>query len=281
MDLLKSLTARKQKTPFTPAIPQVAQPILPIEELEHIQQMHSREPVEDHLNILFKNTQINGLPFLDFYREAMRRTGTDVHPWKSFRRPQALLNLLQYFLYSLDLEGARAECGVLFGMSAWATCMVGRQADNQYTGKDYFLIDSFEGFKSAHEADYVKTRNDLGSIEEKALFKPGFAAVPIEHVGEVLKDFTDVQLLKGWIPEIFDKLSESTWSYVHIDVDLYEATRECIAYFYPRMTPGGVIICDDYGATLFPGAARAWREYCDQNNISYAILDTGQAVIIR
>ena len=47
-------------------------------------------------------------------------------------------------------------------------------------------------------------------------------------------------------------------SFVHLDVDLYEPTRACLDYFLPRLSPGGFVICDDYGAPTFPGAARAW-----------------------
>jgi len=39
----------------------------------------------------------------------------------------------------------------------------------------------------------------------------------------------------------FDK----TFLFVHVDVDLYEPTRDSIAFFYPRMNLGAVSLCDD------------------------------------
>ncbi len=44
---------------------------------------------------------------------------------------------------------------------------------------------------------------------------------------------------------------------------------------------GGVIVCDDYGALLFPGARRAWYQYCEQNGLHFVVLDTGQSVILK
>ena len=44
---------------------------------------------------------------------------------------------------------------------------------------------------------------------------------------------------------------------------------------------GGVIVCDDYGALLFPGARRAWDQYCEQNGLHFVVLDTGQSVILK
>jgi hypothetical protein len=42
-----------------------------------------------------------------------------------------------------------------------------------------------------------------------------------------------------------------------------------------------VIVCDDYGAPRFPGATRAWDEYCERQQIPYVVLDTGQSIILR
>jgi hypothetical protein len=68
---------------------------------------------------------------------------------------------------------------------------------------------------------------------------------------------------------------------VHLDVDLYEPTLACLEYFYSRLAAGGVIICDDYGAPLFPGARRAWDEFCARHDVPFIVLDTGQSVILK
>ena len=47
------------------------------------------------------------------------------------------------------------------------------------------------------------------------------------------------------------------------------------------LVSGGVIMCDDYGAPLFPGAYRAWNRYCDEAGIPLVVLDTGQAVLLK
>ena len=55
-----------------------------------------------------------------------------------------------------------------------------------------------------------------------------------------------------------DNLHKRThFSFVHIDVDLYEPTRDSLAFFLPRMTAGGIIVVDDYGFATCPGATQA------------------------
>ncbi|MCX7135454.1 MAG: hypothetical protein NTW47_02010 [Proteobacteria bacterium] len=63
-------------------------------------------------------------------------------------------------------------------------------------------------------------------------------------------------------------MPDTKWAFVHLDVD-------------PRLTQGGVIVCDDYSAPLFPGAHRAWDEFCAEHDLPYVVLDTGQSVIIK
>ncbi|HEX3704868.1 MAG TPA: TylF/MycF/NovP-related O-methyltransferase, partial [Vicinamibacterales bacterium] len=48
---------------------------------------------------------------------------------------------------------------------------------------------------------------------------------------------------------------------LHIDVDLYEPTRDSIAFLYERMNPGGIVVCDDYGFMTCPGATKAIDEF--------------------
>lgn len=51
------------------------------------------------------------------------------------------------------------------------------------------------------------------------------------------------------------------FSFVHIDVDLYQPTYDSIAFFYPRMNSGGILVCDDYGFTSCPCATKAVDEF--------------------
>ena len=61
------------------------------------------------------------------------------------------------------------------------------------------------------------------------------------------------------VPEL--GLVHGKGNHVHVDVDLYEPTLASLAFFYPRMNPGGVMVCDDYGFTTCPGATKAVDEF--------------------
>ena len=77
-----------------------------------------------------------------------------------------------------------------------------------------------------------------------------------------LAEFGDaVKFYPGWIPERFHDVAECRFRFVHIDVDLYEPTRDSLAFFYPRVEDCGIIVCDDYWFTTCPGATRAVDEF--------------------
>jgi hypothetical protein len=65
-------------------------------------------------------------------------------------------------------------------------------------------------------------------------------------------------------------------SLLHVDVDLYEATKAALDAFYPAVVRGGIIILDDYGA--FPGANKAIDEYFSGTDIRVQTLPYSNAI---
>ena len=76
-----------------------------------------------------------------------------------------------------------------------------------------------------------------------------------------MKRIEAVKLYKGWIPSRFSDVDGNVFSFVHVDVDLYEPTLESVRFFYDRLSTGGVFVCDDYGFITCPGATAAIEEF--------------------
>lgn len=249
------------------------------DELQFVHGNHARCDANAHNQVLFHGSYVGGTEFLPLYQQGLSESGTEVKALKAFHRPQAALNLLRYFEYSLDVPGARAECGVFLGLTSWLMCQVAKRRNDNYRGEDMYLVDSFAGFPTAGADDLI-ARREGDQIAMKPTIAAGEAAVPVEHVRALLAGFPQLGIHKGWIPEVLAQLPKTQWSFVHIDVDLYDATLACLKFFAPNLAPGGVILCDDYRTPLFPGAGKAWRLYCLEHAIPFVVLDTGQSVIM-
>lgn len=170
-----------------------------------------------------------------------------------------------------DLRGSSAECGVSRGIGSSLICKV--LGDTYRDDELHIGFDSFEGVAEPTEADRMANgrhfwfRGKLNRCRETAY--------------QLLRDFDRCQLVKGWIPETFGPFAERTFRFVHIDVDLHDATRDSLAFFYPRMTRGGIFLFDDHGFVNCPGARKAALDFFSDKPERLIELATGQAFVIR
>jgi O-methyltransferase len=113
------------------------------------------------------------------------------------------------------------------------------------------VFDSFAGLSPFTERDI----SEFWSTEqERDRIRSHFVS-SYDHVSSLVQHFGFVELHRGWIPEVFSGFESQDLSFVSIDVDLYEPTRDAIEYFYPRLGRGGVMYFDDYAYQGLP-----WRQ---------------------
>ena len=136
------------------------------------------------------------------------------------------------------LDGAMAEVGVYKGGSAKLIC-------NYKGSKELYLFDTFEGLP------YID--------KESGYFEKGQYSSQFELVKDSLKDFQNVHLVKGLFPQSGASIEGSKFCFVHLDVDLYESTLDCLKFFYNKMVRGGMILTHDY--PLIPGVKKAFDEF--------------------
>lgn len=171
--------------------------------------------------------------------------------------------------YVHSIPGCMAECGCYQGASAYFMA-------KENPDVPLHLFDSFEGLSQPENIDIPTRKNDRA-------WEEGNMSASEETAHETLKEFSNIYFYKGWIPEKFHEVKDQHFKLVHIDVDLYQPTKDCLSFFYPRMAKNGVIIMDDNGFTTCPGALKATQHYFSKNNIkNYPImLTTGQGIIIK
>ena len=55
-----------------------------------------------------------------------------------------------------------------------------------------------------------------------------------------------VRFVKGWFSETLPKLDAKSFAIIRLDGDLYESTMDALQALYPRLSPGGFVVVDDY-----------------------------------
>jgi hypothetical protein len=163
------------------------------------------------------------------------------------------------------VPGDTAECGVYQGAGSYLMAWVNQQSAQL---RRHYLFDSFEGLSAPGQAD-----GDYWSV--------GDLSASEDVVERNLSAFDAVELRKGWIPDCFAGLEDNRFAFVHIDVDLHDPTHDSLAFFYPRMNPGGIILCDDYGFTTCPGATEAMDSFFSDKPERTISLCAGSGFIIK
>lgn len=142
------------------------------------------------------------------------------------------------------VPGTFAELGVYQGDSALILHLMD-------TSRVFHLFDTFSGF----------TEKDLQmeSGEAAIYTKHNFADTSLQKVKKKLSDASFV-FHEGYFPDTAKEAENETFALVNMDVDLYNPTRAGLAFFYPRLSSGGVIIVHDYNPK-WPGIMKAVDDF--------------------
>jgi len=129
-----------------------------------------------------------------------------------------------------------------------------------------WLADSFEGLPKPDAAKYPE---DAG-LRLHAV--PGLA-ISLEEVMLNFREYglldEQVRFLKGWFRDTLPKAPMERLAVLRLDGDMYESTIEALEHLYPKLSPGGYVIVDDYGAV--PGCRRAVDDFRKREGITEKI----------
>lgn len=148
-------------------------------------------------------------------------------------------------LKQLKVPGAFAELGVYKGETA-------ELLNEMDTERKLLLFDTFEGFSTR---DLAKEQHSDPKYSEK-----NFSDTSLDAVKQRLAEYSQNEYYPGYFPESAAGIEKQAYAFVHLDADLYLPTREGLAYFYPLLSPGGVLLIHDYHHT-WPGVKQAVDEF--------------------
>lgn len=159
-----------------------------------------------------------------------------------------LLNVRQ--LLQEGVPGDFAELGVFKGNSAKVLAdLIASEPRTLY------LFDTFEGFDS----------RDLKGVDGRV--GPEFGNTSLGDVREFIGE-KNVQYLAGWFPDsVTAEARAARYALAHIDCDLYAPALAALEFFYPRMSPGGMILLHDYSSGHWPGIRQAVDEFITARQI--------------
>lgn len=120
-------------------------------------------------------------------------------------------------------------------------------AAHQVTNRRVWVADSFQGLPPPQADKYPA---DAGfHLEEVVELKVSIEQVRSHFDRYGLLD-NQVSFLKGWFRDTLPTAPIQSLAVMRLDGDLYESTMDALVHLYPKLSVGGYIIIDDYGAIL-------------------------------
>jgi hypothetical protein len=196
------------------------------------------------------------------------------HTMTSKERVVSLIRAVQY-IERYSISGAIVECGVWRGGSMMAVAKTLLAAGK--TDRDLYLFDTYSGMPDPGAMDVdisgpsgrcaVELLGELRKLPvEKQDESEILAQCPLEVVRAniISTGYPPERLhfIEGRVEETVPKRAPSRIALLRLDTDWYESTRHELVHLFPRLSPHGVLIVDDYGH--WRGARLAVDEYFEQ-----------------
>jgi O-methyltransferase len=165
------------------------------------------------------------------------------------------------------IEGDLVECGVWNGGSAalLAVATMGRRGD-----RDVWLYDSFRGLPPPTERDPEAVRE---------FWFQGWNMGQELRVREIWRRLRlptrRLHIRRGWFTQSFRSEEIGSIAVLHIDCDWYDSVKLCLDSWYDKVTPGGIVILNDYN--LYSGANDAVHDFLAERRTSVEIHLLGRA----
>jgi hypothetical protein len=165
-----------------------------------------------------------------------------------------------------NVPGDLIETGVWRG----GACIMMRAVLYAYgiTDRKVWVADSFQGLPAANELMYpADTGSNFNSY--------GQLAVSLEDVQENFRayGFLDEQtkFLKGWFKDTLPGAPIGQLALMRLDGDMYESTIDALNNLYPKLSPLGYVIIDDYH--VVDACKAAVHDYCDKIGIKPELVE--------
>ena len=171
------------------------------------------------------------------------------------------------------------EAFTVFSLARSQSALPGEMAEvGVYQGVSAKLISEASGHAPLHLFDTF-TGLPAPDADEHARMREGHYAASLPSVQAFLSECGNISYHQGLFPTTAAPCDGRRFSFVHLDVDLKSSTLDCLAFFYPRMVPGGIILSHDY--SYLDGVRAAFAEFCAERPEQPIELATSQAMLVK
>ena len=200
-------------------------------------------------------------------RSRIREEGRD---WPATAETMIGLRRLDNLQHCVEAALADGVPGDLIETGVWrggATIfMRAVLAAHQVTNRIVWVADSFQGLPEPDAVRYPADEGDPHSTFEQLAVSADEVRANFEKY-RLLDD--QVRFLEGWFADTLPAAPIDQLAVARLDGDMYGSTWDAITVLYPKLSPGGFLIVDDYHAV--EACRRAIEDYREREGIAAPI----------
>lgn len=172
--------------------------------------------------------------------------------------------------HACRLSGDFVECGV---STAIVSRAVAHYVDLRRLDRKLWLFDTFAGIPDdqmrPNETPLARSKNARHYFDSFELVRSHFAEYP------------NVHLIRGAVPDTLGTAAIDRVAWLHIDMNIAYPEVAASAHFWERLTPGAVVIYDDYASRAHVPQKLALDAFAAERGVRILSLPTGQGLLIK
>lgn len=125
-----------------------------------------------------------------------------------------------------------------------------------HSSRKVHAVDSFQGLPAPAQQDFVKEIDGYHYVQ--GMFNET-SDMLLRYALDLFGLTPWSRVIKGFFQDVVDDAFQDheCFSMVIIDCDQYEGADYCLHSFYDRVSPGGIVVVDDYASGYSPGITKA------------------------
>ena len=185
------------------------------------------------------------------------------------------------YIINNQILGDFVECGVWKGGSMM---LAAKMLKKNNSHRLLFLYDTFEGMSAPGQFDFASNVNKSKNNHAELLLKKNKKLLCLANIDEVKKNLIStgytsnhINFIKGDVKETLNQNLPNKIALLRLDTDWYESTKIELEKLFPKLTPGGILIIDDYKS--WEGCKKAVDEYFENRKDVYFHQIDDQAIL--
>jgi hypothetical protein len=170
---------------------------------------------------------------------------------------------------ALGVEGDFVECGVLKG---FCSEVIFKYLDFQNVSKQAYLYDTFSGLPEKTSTEQERLTWNYANNDPEVMYN---------NARKKFSGYRNVNIVRGIVPDSFEQAAPEKIAFLHIDMNSVKAEILALENLFDKVTPGGMIVFDDFGWTCNENQMKAELEFMNERNHQVLELPTGQGLVIK